>query len=277
MQAKTSFTSEDHPTVSRSLGESETTEDSKGALMLSSKKRVQTKRSVPEDGFQKVRINGEKRKPEGIDCHEGKWTSGEHTRFLEALELYGNCWKAVENYIGTRSCGQIRSHAQKHFKKLRNRTYQELKRANKLHNMVFIVTREYYCYQGPVPSLPTATLSSAASFSDSGSSTPPNEDDAEHLIEPFPLTPPSNLPLSTEALPSTSEESWVANLERENAHVPAQWESQLFPEPILPEDRRQEELNLEDAFQEAAMMGPGFSLGAEECEQAPLRRVRYEL
>ena len=48
----------------------------------------------------------------------GRWTSEEHDKFLEALEVYGKNWKKVENHIGTRSGAQIRSHAQKFFGRL---------------------------------------------------------------------------------------------------------------------------------------------------------------
>eukprot|EP00830_Metopus_es_P012826 TRINITY_DN2968_c0_g1_i2.p1 TRINITY_DN2968_c0_g1~~TRINITY_DN2968_c0_g1_i2.p1 ORF type:complete len:229 (+),score=27.58 TRINITY_DN2968_c0_g1_i2:112-798(+) len=54
-------------------------------------------------------------------AQNGKWTEDEHKLFLEALEKYGNCWKLVEQFIGTRSCAQIRSHAQKYFRKLRKK------------------------------------------------------------------------------------------------------------------------------------------------------------
>ena len=42
---------------------------------------------------------------------QGRWTDQEHKSFLRALELYGKNWKKVEEYIGTRSSVQARSHA----------------------------------------------------------------------------------------------------------------------------------------------------------------------
>lgn len=50
--------------------------------------------------------------------------------------------------MGTRSCAQIRSHCQKYFRRLRNKTFQELKRANQLQGKVFIITKEYFNYSG---------------------------------------------------------------------------------------------------------------------------------
>lgn len=66
----------------------------------------------------------------------GRWTKDEHEKFLEgkyateyrkfdpyfiALRLYGNNWKEVQSYIGTRSGPQIRSHAQKFFIQMQKR------------------------------------------------------------------------------------------------------------------------------------------------------------
>lgn len=61
----------------------------------------------------------------------GRWTKQEHLRFIQgkpiahsekfksfspiALRLHGKDWKKVEDYIGTRTGAQIRSHAQKYF------------------------------------------------------------------------------------------------------------------------------------------------------------------
>ena len=81
----------------------------------------------------------------------GKWTKEEHQRFLEAIEKYGNYWKFVEAYVGTRSCPQIRSHAQKYFRGLRNAAYRELKESNQLKDKVFIVTKEYFNYSATSP------------------------------------------------------------------------------------------------------------------------------
>jgi len=48
----------------------------------------------------------------------GRWTKEEHQKFVEALKLFGKNWKSVEEYIGTRTGAQIRSHAQKFFNRL---------------------------------------------------------------------------------------------------------------------------------------------------------------
>jgi SHAQKYF class myb-like DNA-binding protein len=87
-------------------------------------------------------------------CQEGKWTCEEHNRFLEALELYGNIWKKVEDYIGSRSRAQIRSHAQKYFRGMKAKILAQLKKTGQIKKAVFIVTREYrnytYCQAPPL-------------------------------------------------------------------------------------------------------------------------------
>ena len=49
----------------------------------------------------------------------GRWKLEEHQRFIKAIILYGNEWKKVEEYVGTRSSTQARSHAQKFFEKMK--------------------------------------------------------------------------------------------------------------------------------------------------------------
>jgi len=48
----------------------------------------------------------------------GRWTKEEHQRFVEAIKVHGKNWKKVEEFVGTRTGAQIRSHAQKFFLKL---------------------------------------------------------------------------------------------------------------------------------------------------------------
>jgi hypothetical protein len=33
----------------------------------------------------------------------GRWTSKEHSRFLEGLNLFGKDWRKIEEFIGTRT------------------------------------------------------------------------------------------------------------------------------------------------------------------------------
>jgi len=48
----------------------------------------------------------------------GRWTSEEHKVFMNGLERYGKDWGTISDMVKTRNVVQIRSHAQKYFKKL---------------------------------------------------------------------------------------------------------------------------------------------------------------
>ena len=53
------------------------------------------------------------------ETNAGRWTYEEHIKFIESFVKYGKKWANIQKYIGTRSCGQIRSHAQKFFHRLK--------------------------------------------------------------------------------------------------------------------------------------------------------------
>eukprot|EP01031_Cornospumella_fuschlensis_P024402 gene24402-29499_t len=53
-----------------------------------------------------------------IDETTGRWTAEEHSKFLEGVMRYGKDWKKMQPLIKTRSLVQIRTHAQKVFKKI---------------------------------------------------------------------------------------------------------------------------------------------------------------
>jgi SHAQKYF class myb-like DNA-binding protein len=56
-----------------------------------------------------------------LKFNTGRWSSEEHQKFIEAMFLYGNEWKRVQQHIKTRSSTQARSHAQKFFIRLRKK------------------------------------------------------------------------------------------------------------------------------------------------------------
>ena len=47
----------------------------------------------------------------------GRWSKYEHKLFVKYLSIYGRNWKKISRLIKTRNTIQIRSHAQKFFKK----------------------------------------------------------------------------------------------------------------------------------------------------------------
>lgn len=58
------------------------------------------------------------RKPYTITKQREIWSDHEHSRFLQALHLYGRDWRKIEAHVVTKTVIQIRSHAQKYFLKL---------------------------------------------------------------------------------------------------------------------------------------------------------------
>ncbi|KAJ0396772.1 hypothetical protein ATCC90586_008012 [Pythium insidiosum] len=59
---------------------------------------------------------------DGREPGKGTWTREEHKRFLEAIKIYVNGpWKAVAEYVGTRTVRQTMTHAQKYRQKAARR------------------------------------------------------------------------------------------------------------------------------------------------------------
>ena len=53
------------------------------------------------------------------NMNEGRWSQNEHIKFLRAYVNFGKKYKLSQKYIGSRNSTQIRSHAQKFFRKLK--------------------------------------------------------------------------------------------------------------------------------------------------------------
>ncbi|KAG1713570.1 hypothetical protein DVH05_001357 [Phytophthora capsici] len=54
------------------------------------------------------------------------WTTDEHNRFLEGLELYpSGPWKIIADHVGTRTTRQTMTHAQKYRQKIERRKQKE--------------------------------------------------------------------------------------------------------------------------------------------------------
>ncbi|XP_042475656.1 protein REVEILLE 8-like isoform X2 [Macadamia integrifolia] len=57
------------------------------------------------------------RKPYTITKSREVWTDEEHSKFLDALQLYNRDWKKIADFVDSKTVIQIRSHAQKYFLK----------------------------------------------------------------------------------------------------------------------------------------------------------------
>jgi SHAQKYF class myb-like DNA-binding protein len=71
--------------------------------------------------FEKENNVSEGQSAEKEEFNNGRWNEEEHRKFIEAILLYGNEWKRVQQYIKTRSSTQARSHAQKFFIRLKSK------------------------------------------------------------------------------------------------------------------------------------------------------------
>ena len=80
--------------------------------------------SSPNDSIlenYEIQLNISNKEAENKECNflSGKWTDGEHEKFIEGILNYGNEWKKVQQIIKTRSSAQARSHAQKFFLRIK--------------------------------------------------------------------------------------------------------------------------------------------------------------
>jgi SHAQKYF class myb-like DNA-binding protein len=56
----------------------------------------------------------------------GKWTVEEHTKFIFGVAKHGNDWTEIQKMIKSRTCAQLRSHAQKFFVKIKHMKVYEI-------------------------------------------------------------------------------------------------------------------------------------------------------
>ena len=87
--------------------------------MEKEKKIFEEKKTIIKEKKNKKKKNEILSEIENEKTNEGRWNYDEHLRFIEAINKFGNDWKEVQKYVGTRSSNQVRSHAQKFILKLK--------------------------------------------------------------------------------------------------------------------------------------------------------------
>jgi len=112
------------------------------------KKEIAIKKKLKFNYKQKQMLN---KKGLNKNYIEGRWLLDEHQRFIDGIIKYGNNWRLVQKYVGTRSGTQTRSHAQKFFEKLRRskifktEKYDFTKNSLKLlHDIMSTLSEEEY-------------------------------------------------------------------------------------------------------------------------------------
>ena len=86
-------------------------------------KFILTKEVTPKISFLKKKINLKNEDLGLSNSNGGKWNKDEQYRFAEAVLLYGNEWKKIQNHVFSRNLTQVRSHAQKFLMKLKETTF----------------------------------------------------------------------------------------------------------------------------------------------------------
>ena len=71
-------------------------------------------------GKKKFRVRKQAMSSIGNEINDGIWTEEEHKKFIGALYICNCKWYNIQKYVPTRTSGQVRSHAQKFYKRLKD-------------------------------------------------------------------------------------------------------------------------------------------------------------
>jgi len=110
----------------------------------------------------------------GAPHETGRWSPEEHARFLEGLKMYGRRkWQKIAELVGSRTTIQVRSHAQKYFKKLRKeseagggvkgRTHSKIQEEKEKTNVLWLIEQGEKHAHKPKHSAAMSTSSSSSS------------------------------------------------------------------------------------------------------------------
>ena len=76
----------------------------------------------------------------------GRWTEEENIKFVEGVLMYGNDWKKIPQYIGSRTTTQIKSHAQKFLiksKKIVDMSYRNSRYPTNDDELFLVLIKKY--------------------------------------------------------------------------------------------------------------------------------------
>lgn len=111
-----------------------------------------------DEGSLPIKHNQSDRKAEGSEhtiegnYNTGRWSQEEHKKFIEAIIKYGNEWKKIKEFIGSRSSTQARSHAQKFFIRLKKKLFEKKLIVNKQSYDQTSISNIITCFQDCLPS-----------------------------------------------------------------------------------------------------------------------------
>ena len=75
---------------------------------------------------------------EGSMLNRGKWSEEEAKLFEECIEKHGKDWMKIEEQIPTRDLSQIKSHAQKYFKKMAQKAVKKGKKLKLIESPIVV-------------------------------------------------------------------------------------------------------------------------------------------
>ncbi|ETL26322.1 hypothetical protein F441_20571 [Phytophthora nicotianae CJ01A1] len=188
----------------------------------------------------RARLAREKSKKRMNERSRLLWTTEEHERFLEALEMYpSGPWKIIANHVGTRSTRQAMTHAQKYRQKIERRKQKQIKLSADASMSIAQLDALFPCSPTTVDNI-NFTIPTETPKTVEQSDAAAEIDDVEHALtmefldEFQPLTIDCEEPLTTLEGFSNDDPFWLdigaisASIASSTASQPAVWDSETF-------------------------------------------------
>ncbi|ETI32506.1 hypothetical protein F442_20500 [Phytophthora nicotianae P10297] len=188
----------------------------------------------------RARLAREKSKKRMNERSRLLWTTEEHERFLEALEMYpSGPWKIIANHVGTRSTRQAMTHAQKYRQKIERRKQKQIKLSADASMSIAQLDALFPCSPTTVDNI-NFTIPTETPKTVEQSDAAAEIDDVEHALtmefldEFQPLTIDCEEPLTSLEGFSNDDPFWLdigaisASIASSTASQPAVWDSETF-------------------------------------------------